>query len=269
MVDILNITNEPIFNIRIIKIKIYNPAVRRFLYIEGRLTVKKKNDQMSTTLGNNCIACLMKFNMNSTVESDRNRNIRITSIIKNYVSVSIGKRYLSIFIRDLCEYLLLQNVTKHLWAVKTATQLEKPRYVIFALQILDFYKKRYAVLFNMYARFRKPYYGINYFETLLNVLSFIEKGPFAVINCSRQNESVKSALPAYCLILHDHVIVLSVAQDYVNCKISKYLEFQKGEKTRVKHNLEELLVMVISMFVDLQSFIVEKRFIVKQIVVLK
>jgi len=55
------------------------------------------------------------------------------------------------------------------------------------------FTKRDTVLFDIYARFRKPYYGINYFETLLNVLLFIEKGPFAVINCSRQNESVKSA----------------------------------------------------------------------------
>ncbi|KYN22011.1 hypothetical protein ALC57_05604 [Trachymyrmex cornetzi] len=110
-------------------------------------------------------------------------------------------------------------------AVKTATQLEEPRYVIYALQTgrknimsqdvsvfddcnlsnvkvylnsdfypygdlnLDFDKKRYALLFDMYARFRKAYYGIDSFETLLNVLSFIEKGPFAVIDCSRRNES--------------------------------------------------------------------------------
>ena len=32
----------------------------------------------------------------------------------------------------------------------------------------------------------------DYFETLLNILSF-EKGPFAVIDCSRQNKWVKSA----------------------------------------------------------------------------
>jgi len=87
---------------------------------------------------------------------------------------------------------------------------------------LDFGKKKYAVLFDMYARFRRAYYGIDCFETLLNVLSFIEKGSFVVINCSRQNESVKSAtmdvriefdckenVPAnttvYCLIIHDHV----------------------------------------------------------------
>jgi len=58
---------------------------------------------------------------------------------------------------------------------------------------------------------------------LLNVLSFIEKRAFSVIDCSRQNESVKSAtvdvriefdckenmpanIIAYCLIIHDRVI---------------------------------------------------------------
>ncbi|KAL6416556.1 hypothetical protein ACFW04_012416 [Cataglyphis niger] len=45
-------------------------------------------------------------------------------------------RYLSVAFRswDLYEFPLLQNTTKHSWAVKAATQLEKPRYVIFALQ---------------------------------------------------------------------------------------------------------------------------------------
>ncbi|XP_070522394.1 uncharacterized protein [Cardiocondyla obscurior] len=45
-------------------------------------------------------------------------------------------RYLSMTFRswDLYEYPLLQSTTKHSWAVKAATQLEKPRYVIFALQ---------------------------------------------------------------------------------------------------------------------------------------
>ncbi|KAL6258244.1 hypothetical protein P5V15_010174 [Pogonomyrmex californicus] len=45
-------------------------------------------------------------------------------------------RYLSMAFRswDLYEFPLLQRTTKHSWAIKTATQLEKPRYVIFALQ---------------------------------------------------------------------------------------------------------------------------------------
>ena len=55
-----------------------------------------------------------------------------------------------------------------------------------------------------------------------NVLSFVEKEPFMVIDCSRQNESVKSATvdvriefnckknvptntTVYCLIIHDRV----------------------------------------------------------------
>ncbi|KYN16676.1 hypothetical protein ALC57_11065 [Trachymyrmex cornetzi] len=87
---------------------------------------------------------------------------------------------------------------------------------------LDFDKKRYSVLFDMYARFRRAYYGIDCFETLFNVLSFTQEAPFVVIDCSRQNESVKSATvdvriefdckenvpantTAYCLIIHDRV----------------------------------------------------------------
>jgi len=106
-------------------------------------------------------------------------------------------RYLSMSFHlwDLYEYPLLQSTTKHSWAVKTATQLEKPRYVIFALQTsrknimsrdvsvfddcnltnvklylnsefypyddlnVDYGKNRYAILFDMYACFRKAYYG--------------------------------------------------------------------------------------------------------------
>jgi len=61
----------------------------------------------------------------------------------------------------------------------------------------------------MYARFRRAYYGIDCFdEMLLNVFSFVEKGPFVVIDCSRQNEFVKRgptnlALPSWLLITID------------------------------------------------------------------
>jgi len=36
----------------------------------------------------------------------------------------------------LYEFPLSHRTTKHSWAIKTATQLEKPRYVIFALQVI-------------------------------------------------------------------------------------------------------------------------------------
>jgi len=387
MADILNIGGEPIFDDRVVKIEThtYNPYANTtfghsdeiripiqqqdlytlpcesFLYVEGRLTVKRGNDESQTTLGNNCVAFMfdeIRYELNG-VEIDRNRNVGITSTIKNYVSLTYDKalimrnagwditstipegyfnfcvplntllgfcedykrvvvnarhelilirarsdnnclvgnpatepeidllkvqwrmphvilnevnklsllralesgRYLSMSFRswDLYEYPLLQSTTKHSWAVKTATQLEKPRYVIFALQTgrknimsrdvsvfddcnltnvklylnsefypyddlnIDFGKNRYAILFDMYARFRKAYYGYDCYETLLTVVTFLTNGPFVVIDCARQNESIKSATvdvriefdckenvpantTAYCLILHDRVV---------------------------------------------------------------
>ncbi|XP_036139523.1 uncharacterized protein LOC118644640 [Monomorium pharaonis] len=55
-------------------------------------------------------------------------------------------RYLSMAFRswDLYEFPLLQRTTKHTWAIKIATQLEKPRYVVFALQAGRHSEKRHA-----------------------------------------------------------------------------------------------------------------------------
>ena len=170
-----------------------------------------------------------------------------------------SERFLNMCFRswDLYEFPLLQRTTKHSWAVKTTTQLEKPRFVILALQTgrknvlsenvaefdacklvnvrlhlnsefypyddmnLNFDKNRFAILYDMYARFHKAYYGSG--KSSLNIDEFRDRGPFVVIDCSRQNESVKSTtvdvriefeckndIPAnttaYCLILHDRMV---------------------------------------------------------------
>ncbi|XP_025996956.1 uncharacterized protein LOC105206420 [Solenopsis invicta] len=111
-------------------------------------------------------------------------------------------KYLSMAFRswDLYEFPLLQLTTKHSWAIKTVTQLEKPRYVIFALQTgrknnmsenasrfdhcklnniklylnskcypyedmnLDFDRNKWAILYDGYARFCKTYYGYDYLK---------------------------------------------------------------------------------------------------------
>lgn len=55
--------------------------------------MKKKNDQMSTTLGNNCVAFIfheIRYEFNG-VEIDHNRNVGITNTIKNYVSMTYDK----------------------------------------------------------------------------------------------------------------------------------------------------------------------------------
>ncbi|XP_018405965.1 PREDICTED: uncharacterized protein LOC108782245 [Cyphomyrmex costatus] len=170
-------------------------------------------------------------------------------------------RYLSMGFRswDLYEFPLLQSTTKHSWAVKTTSHLEKPRYVILLLQTgkrnvlsqdstrfdacalvnvklflnsdffpyddmnVDFERNKVAILYDMYTKFANSYYGYERNETLLSLAQFISSAPLVVIDCSRQNESVKSAtvdiriefecranIPpsttAYCLIIHDRVI---------------------------------------------------------------
>ncbi|XP_076291053.1 uncharacterized protein LOC143214201 [Lasioglossum baleicum] len=158
---------------------------------------------------------------------------------------------------DLYEYPLLQTTTKHTWAIKTALQMEKPRYVIFALQTdrknnlkktatrfdhcaltnirlylnsetypyddlnIDFEKGKYALLYDMYAKFQESYYGNG--EALLNTMDFLRYGPLVVFDCSRQNKALKNATvdariefewrtdvppstTAYCLMIHDRIV---------------------------------------------------------------
>ncbi|XP_026830912.1 uncharacterized protein LOC113563446 [Ooceraea biroi] len=262
MTEILNIGNEPIFDDRIVKIEThtYNPFANTtfghsdeiripiqqdlytlphesFLYIEGKLTLNGDLIGPRMVMGNNCVAFMfdeIRYGLDG-VEIDRNRNVGITSTLKNNTLLTLDRgitlgnsgwdtyysdnangyfnfcvplsmllgfcedykrvvinapherillrscndnnillgnpalapvidifkiqwrmphvlldevtklsmlrtlesgRYLTMGFRswDLYEYPLLQSTTKHSWAIKTATQLEKPRYVIFALQ---------------------------------------------------------------------------------------------------------------------------------------
>lgn len=156
------------------------------------------------------------------------------------------------------EYPVLPTTQRHTWSVKTSTHLEKARYVIFGLQTkrrnelvanagefdhckiinckvylnsqfypydninISFEKKRYSVLYDMYARFQSSYYGSRNMP-LLSPEQFLTKAPIIIIDCSKQNESVKSSsvdikiemefadnIPAdtsaYCLILHDKIV---------------------------------------------------------------
>lgn len=127
---------------------------------------------------------------------------------------------------DLYEYPLMPATTKHSWSIKTASQMEKPRYVIFGMQTnrknnktldcslfdhckvtnvklflnsqyypydslnLDFDRDKYCILYKMYTRFRQSYYNVSA-DPLLDLTNFKEKAPLFVIDCSRQNENIK------------------------------------------------------------------------------
>lgn len=156
------------------------------------------------------------------------------------------------------EYPVLPETQRHTWTVKTSTHLEKARYVIFGLQTkrrnqitknagefdhcklnnckvflnsqffpydnfnINFTKQRFSVLYDMYARFQNSYYGKTN-TPLLTPQQFESTYPIVVIDCSKQNESVKSSsvdikiemefdenvpqdTSAYCLILHDKIV---------------------------------------------------------------
>lgn len=159
---------------------------------------------------------------------------------------------------DLYEYPLLPKTTKHSWSIKTTSQLEKPRFVILGLQTgrkydkskdcsqfdhcditnvslflnsnyypyeamnLKFSEGNYHILYEMYANFRQSYYNLSP-EPLLDLAEFKNTAPLFVIDCSRQNEQLKTgpidvrleiesstSLPdkttAYCLIINDRLI---------------------------------------------------------------
>ena len=142
--------------------------------------------------------------------------------------------------------------------VKTFNQLEKPRIVILGFQTfrkgvreanasrfdhcnirnvklflnpqhypygnlnLDINRNQYALLYDMYVNFQASYFKKNP-ELLLNKTDFINHIPLIVIDCSKQNESIKSApvdvrlefeahdnfptkISIYCLILHDRIV---------------------------------------------------------------
>lgn len=168
---------------------------------------------------------------------------------------------------ELHEYPLLNKSRSHTWAIKAASQLEKPRFLIFGFQTdknndvsknkslfdhcnltniklhlgstmypydnlhLDFKKKRFAILYEMYSQFQQSYYGGSS-EPLFTPEEFYHIAPLTVIDCSHQNETVKtgavdirlefetdSNVPdntaAYCLILHDRMIRYNPATNII------------------------------------------------------
>ena len=159
---------------------------------------------------------------------------------------------------EIHEYPEMPETQRHTWAIKTSNQLEKPRYVIFAMQTnkknnilanaghfetcnitnakvflnaqffpydninVSFDKNRYSILYDMYSRFQQSYYGRTN-SPLLGPEKYKSIAPIVVIDCSKQNESVKTSAvdirielefeknvpkgtSAYCLILHDTIV---------------------------------------------------------------
>ena len=175
-----------------------------------------------------------------------------------------NNRDLSIAFRswELHEYPVLQETMRHTWAVKSTALIARPRFLIFAMSSnrknkndqnmsvfdhcnlsnfklflnsdmypydslnLNFDTKQWALLYEMYAQFQKSFYYRRQGEPCYEPIKFHGVCPLVVIDCSRQNESLKTGaidirlefettknIPAnttaFCLILHDRLIKYS------------------------------------------------------------
>ncbi|KYN18664.1 hypothetical protein ALC57_09023 [Trachymyrmex cornetzi] len=169
-------------------------------------------------------------------------------------------------------YPLLQNTTKHSWAIKTATQLKKnimkatktyfdhrkltnvkiylnSEFYPYNDLNLNFDEYKTAVSYDMYVRFRTSYYQISWEnrKTLLNMKNFLRGYTHVIIDCSRQNKSIKSGTvdvrlefefkenvpannTAYCLIIHDCVIEYSPMSNVIYARLRK-LSFLKEKNS--------------------------------------
>ncbi|XP_071575538.1 uncharacterized protein [Temnothorax nylanderi] len=267
---------------------LYTLPCDSFLYVEGRLyddgpgaTTSEATDaqRQYAKLVNNCVAFMfdeiryeIRYELDG-VEIDRYRNVGITSTIKNYASLTAerarklqnaGWSYptnesnLNNASRQF-SFCVPLNILLGFCEDYKRVQLEKPRYVIFALQTgrrneftedssrfdhcalanvklylnsefypyddvnPDFESDKFAVLYEMYAKFRGAYYGDSRDDALFSPREFARVAPLVVIDCSRQNKAVKSATvdvriefeckenvppktTAFCLIVHDRVI---------------------------------------------------------------
>lgn len=147
-----------------------------------------------------------------------------------------------------CHFNPTFNSVKHSWNLKLSLNTERPRFVLFVFEKdrkflhcnltnlkvylnsdtypyddlkVKFDDKRYAILYEMYAKFQQNYY-MREPQPLLSRQKF-EDNPIIVIDVSHQNEAVKSGpidvkiefetsepIPAntsaYCLILHDRMM---------------------------------------------------------------
>lgn len=134
---------------------------------------------------------------------------------------------------ELYENPTLPTTDRHVWTVKTSSQLNTPRYIILGFQTgrnstvgkdkskfdhvkfndikvylnsecypyesldINFESKQYAALYDMYCRFQETYHHDRPRSTaspLLTFNQFRDIGPLIVIDCTHQNETLKKSV---------------------------------------------------------------------------
>lgn len=146
--------------------------------------------------------------------------LQLLSILEKDDPITMGFRSWNLVV-----YPTLPTNKEISWTLKSSTDFEKPRYIIFGLKTnlqknvekdvtlfnhckltnirlhigsqifpysrmnLDFSSKRVPVLYQMYADFQRSYYSKEWSEPMLTYDEFISLAPIVVIDCSHQIES--------------------------------------------------------------------------------
>lgn len=129
---------------------------------------------------------------------------------------------------EMMEYPVLPQTSKHVWVMKTSTNLERPRFILLGFQTgrkhskitnasqfdtcslrdvkiylnsssfpysplnINFQSNQYSIIYDMYANFQKNYYGKEC-EPLLSRNDFANFAPLFIIDCSKQSEAIKTS----------------------------------------------------------------------------
>lgn len=194
------------------------------------ILIRSRNNINAFVGGNDNISLKLnkiQWRMPHVNVSDTER-LKLLRIIERKQSIPIHFRSW-----ELYEYPVLPLTDRHIWSVKTSTQLNTPRYILIGLQTdrnnkinkdksrfdhcgitdvklylnsecypyenmdLKFDKNQYKLLYDMFSRFQETYFHDRQrFNSvpLVNLTEFKSISPLIVFDCSHQNEVLKKSV---------------------------------------------------------------------------
>lgn len=205
-----------------------------FMSIKHELVlIRSRNDVMALmTTNNDHEGAFVKISkvcwrVKHVTPSDEER-LRMLQLLKKNAHISVSFR-----LRDMYEFPILPLTTRHIWNLKTASEMEKPRYIILGFQTdrkkhnangsqfdtvdltnvklylnshvtpydqlnVNFATGDYGELYKMMLDFPSSYYSLDEqqaLEPMVNRAEYKNYAPLIVLDCSRQPDSVKATQP--------------------------------------------------------------------------
>lgn len=195
------------------------------------LILKRSNSDLNVFTGVNNISSIIidkiQWRIPHVTVADAEK-LKLMQIINKKQNIQLNFRTW-----ELYECPTLPETDKHIWSVKTSSQLHTPRFIIVALQTnknnvitadksrfdhcqlsdlkvflnsecypyenlnVNFRQNQYAILYEMYARFQEAFYHdrpAHETAPLLSYSDFKDIAPLIVIDCSHQNETLKKSI---------------------------------------------------------------------------